>query len=560
MRLSTLRNGFKRPFDKLQRSGENVQEDDNIVLLKSLAVGDAVGELNNINKYNFEHLKFLFFKYPELHKKFFEIKFPQFEYLETVEKILEYYNYSYHFSQNDEIKNLLAAIDSVLLMDEKGKIILGMFHPVANIPSAIIFDKIYIIGTALYNFYYQQNKNLLINSDKKQTFQELLQHMETQGINDLHIKSVNEKQSTITARIGMDVVPVTDLPILNSYVEELIHQAKLLMKVETLEEPPEMTGLLKINLVDTRNMPIERTFRMNIIITASGLEKTSSVSIRRFMNLAEIEKLGLHGLGYRQKARNLLKKIKLKEHGVNIVAGATNTGKSTLLACILNELDKEGYRIISVEDPVEMVAKYDKIDLSITSNAEEKFKMTMERALKAVLRHDPDVVLINEVRTKQQIRDYVELGLKGHIAWTTTHAGSAKATILKFLQAIETPLDLIESLNGIVVQELLNKKCKSCQATGLTSSGDKCSICNGSGKKGIVPITEIVYFKHLESNEILSINGEVDFKKFFDFKTLIKEGKIEYVSKVDVARELFEEGIIFEKDWERIKETEDCID
>lgn len=535
-------------------------QDENLILLKSFADGDAIGELHDIQKYRFEHIKFIFFKYPDLHKRFFQEKFPQFEYLENVEKIVESYNYSYHFNQNDEIKNALSAIDSVLLMDSEGKIILGMFHPVANIPTGLHFDKISIIGAGLYNFYYQQNKNLLITSGVQQTFKDLLQHMETQGINDLHIKSVNEKQSIITARIGMDIVAVTELPILNSYVKDLIHQAKLLMKEETLEEPPEMTGLIKISLVDNKNMPVERTFRMNIIITSSGLEKTDSVSIRRMMNLSEIDKLGLVGLGYSKGAIDLLTKIKLKEHGVNIVAGATNTGKSTLLASILNELDKEGLKIISAENPVEIVARYDQIDLSLTANAEDKFKMTMERALKAILRHDPDVVLISEVRIKQEIRDFVELGLKGHIAWTTTHAGSAKTAILKFLQAIETPLDLIESLNGIVVQELLTKKCKRCNATGLLHSGDSCAECNGTGKKGIVPVYEIVYFKKLASNEMLSEDGKVDFKRLFDFKTLIEKGNIEYISKVDIAKQLFAEGVIFEKDWDRIRETEDCID
>lgn len=549
-----------KKMTKLVKKKSEKIHDKNLLLLKSFAEGDAIGELHDIQKYKFEHIKFIFFKYPELHRKFFQEKFPQFEYLENVEKIIEDYNYSYHFNQSDEIKIELSAIDSVLLMDNKGKIILGMLNPISNISTILHFDKISIIGSALYNFYYQQNKNLLISSGTQQTFKDLLQHMETQGINDLHIKSVNEKQSIITARIGMDIVDVTELPILNSYVKDLIHEAKLLMREETLEEPPEMTGLIKISLVDNKNMPTERTFRMNIIITSSGLERTNSVSIRRMMNLAEIDRLGLVGLGYGKKAIELLNKIKIKEHGINIVAGATNTGKSTLLASILNELDKEGLKIISVENPVEIVARYDQIDLSLTSNAEEKFKMTMERALKAILRHDPDAVLINEVRVKQEIRDFVELGLKGHIAWTTTHAGSAKTAILKFLQAIETPLDLIESLNGLIVQELLNKKCQTCNSIGKTHSGDTCSTCNGSGKKGIVPISEIVYFKKLVSNEILSEDGKVDFKKLFDFKTLIQEGKIEYISKVDTARQLFEEGVIFEKDWDRIRETEDCID
>jgi len=547
-------------IEKLNKKKQEEVKDENLLLLKSFAEGDAVGELYDIQRYKFEHIKFVFFKYPDLHKKFFQKKFPQFEYLESVEKIIEDYNYSYHFNQNEQIKNELSEIDSVLLMDKTGKIILGMLHPLANISPLLRFDKISIIGTALYNFYYQQNKNLLISGTTNQTFEQLLQHMETQGINDLHIKSVNEKQSIITARIGMDIVAVTELPILNSYVKDLIHQAKLLMREETLEEPPEMTGLIKTSLVDTKNMPVERTFRMNIIITASGLERTNSVSIRRMMNLNEIDKLGLVGLGYSKKAIDLLNKIKLKEHGVNIVAGATNTGKSTLLASILNELDKEGLKIISAENPVEIVARYDQIDLSLTANAEEKFKMTMERALKAILRHDPDVVLINEVRIKQEIRDFVELGLKGHVAWTTTHASSAKTTILKFLQAIETPLDLIESLNGIVVQELLNKKCKRCNATGLLHSGDSCAECNGTGKKGIVPVYEIVYFKKLASNEMLSEDGKVDFKRLFDFKSLIEKGNIEYISKVDVAKQLFAEGIIFEKDWDRIRETEDCIE
>jgi len=432
-----------------------------------------------------------------------------------------------------------------------------MFYFASPIPSLFkteeSYDDILFISPQIYNYYFQTRKTKS-NTLGNLSFKELLQYIENEQISDFHIEAQDFIRYQYSARLfgGKSAKSVVlEKNIRKDQIEELIHQAKLMMHKDTLEQPPVLSGLVKAELTNIKGRTIERTFRINIMVASKPPHRTYSVVIRRLKNLEEIQTLGLEGLGYIPKAIDLIRQITKKEYGINVVAGATNSGKTTLLTTILEDLRKEGNRILSIENPIEIITHYVQFDLSQYESADEKHKLTQRKAMKGFLRHDPDIVLFSEIRD-EEIPDFVELGLRGHVAYATIHAGKVTDVILRLIQATENPIDVINSLNGIIVQSLYPKKCKSCKGKG-------CKECKYTGQSGVVPIYEIAYFKNIEVSELITEKGMVDFKRFFDFTTLVKKGQMEYISMKEVAEKLYKEGSLFEKDYRKIVELSESI-
>jgi len=273
-----------------------------------------------------------------------------------------------------------------------------------------------------------------------------------------------------------------------------------------------------------------------------------ATSIRRLMSYKEIEALGLRGLNYNEQAVDIITRASQANSGIVFVTGKTNSGKTTLLSCILSDIHKSNQRIKSIESPVEIVAPYSQVDLTRTETADERYRMTGDIAISALLRQDPDVVLIQEVRKKEEVDQFVELGLKGHLAFTTMHTGSVEETILRAMKSIDDEQTLKTTLNLIVSQSLVRKKCPKCDGK-KTVDGNKCSTCDGLGVKGVLPVYEIAYM------------GETDNYKYNlkDIKSAIKEGLVEYISKHQIAKDYYENNLIFKEDYDKILKFEDDL-
>lgn len=153
-------------------------------------------------------------------------------------------------------------------------------------------------------------------------------------------------------------------------------------------------------------------------------------------------------------------------------------------------------------------------------------------------------MLFQEIRD-DEIQDFVELGLRGHTAFATIHAGKVTDVILRLLQGTNDVMSVITALTGIIVQELYPKKCPYCGGKG-------CKKCNNTGQKGVIPVYEIAFFKNINVSRIVNEKGDINFSKYFNFKELIEKGELEYLSKAEVAKELVEKGFLFEKDYKKI--------
>ncbi|MBK6913660.1 MAG: type II/IV secretion system protein [Ignavibacteriales bacterium] len=238
--------------------------------------------------------------------------------------------------------------------------------------------------------------------------------------------------------------------------------------------------------------------------------------------ITDLEKLGLSG--YSKDA--FIKAIK-QPQGMVILTGPTGSGKSTTLVAALYQVIDPTVNVLTVEDPVEYVIKGAR-QLKIG------FKMNFEQAIRSILRHDPDIVLVGEMRDKETAEVAVKLANTGHLTFSTLHTNDAPSAVARLYKMGIEPFLIAYAINLIVAQRLIRRLCNDCkkklanfdeplmEAAGLNIAewrnytvyeAKGCSKCGGSGYKGRLAIHEALYFTK-EIRQIIVRSGEdVDEEK-----------------------------------------------
>ena len=217
----------------------------------------------------------------------------------------------------------------------------------------------------------------------------------------------------------------------------------------------------------------------------------------------------LNALGLTPDDCDLVRKLIHKPNGIIIVTGPTGCGKTTTLYSALNELNDIGTKIITTEDPVE----YD-VDGLVQVQMKPDIGLTFARCLRSILRQDPDVILVGEIRDLETAQIAAQASLTGHVVFTTLHTNDAPSSIARLLDMGIEPFLMTATLEGIVAQRLVRKICENCktqfepseaqlmelQLTPDDVKGKKfhygrgCSRCNGTGYRGRTGIFEIMEF------------------------------------------------------------------
>ena len=217
----------------------------------------------------------------------------------------------------------------------------------------------------------------------------------------------------------------------------------------------------------------------------------------------------LEKLGIQQDDLKLVRQLIHKPNGIVIVTGPTGSGKTTTLYSALNELNTVETKLITTEDPVE----YD-VDGLIQVQMKPDIGLTFARCLRSILRQDPDIVLVGEVRDLETAEVAAQASLTGHLVFTTLHTNDAPSSIARLLDLGVEPFLLTATLEGIVAQRLVRKICENCKTKfeptdlqlrelSLTPEdvrgkkfyyGRGCDRCNKTGYKGRIGIFEIMMF------------------------------------------------------------------
>ena len=228
--------------------------------------------------------------------------------------------------------------------------------------------------------------------------------------------------------------------------------------------------------------------------------------VMRLLNKSAVS-LNLETLGFRPEELKLIHQLLNKPNGIILVTGPTGSGKTTTLYGALNYLNDIGTKIITTEDPVE----YD-IDGLIQVQINTSIGVDFARCLRAILRQDPDIILVGEIRDKETARIAIQASLTGHLVFSTLHTNDAPATVTRLIDIGTKPYLIAATLEVVISQRLVRKICASCREEyepsdesllelNLTKAdvkgkrvfrGKGCNNCNNIGYKGRMGIYEIM--------------------------------------------------------------------
>lgn len=306
----------------------------------------------------------------------------------------------------------------------------------------------------------------------------------------------------------------------NTYPEAVSSVVKDRSKgLDRFEREKAQDGFIQRNIDNT----IIR-FRVSVLPTV-GTELSSkfeSIVIRILDDrkvITDIKKLGFQGLAYDY----FLKAIN-KPQGMVILTGPTGSGKSTTLIAALYQVIDPTVNVLTVEDPVEYVIRGAR-QLKIGP------KMNFEQAIRAILRHDPDIVLVGEMRDKETAEIAIKLANTGHLTFSTLHTNDAPSAVSRLFKMGIEPFLIAYAINIIVAQRLIRKLCTKCKV--LNPNYDKeialaagmppemvekatfyeavgCPECNNTGYKGRMAIHEALYFTKEIRNLIVTSGTEID--------------------------------------------------
>jgi type IV pilus assembly protein PilB len=217
--------------------------------------------------------------------------------------------------------------------------------------------------------------------------------------------------------------------------------------------------------------------------------------------------LDLDKIGLRDDDLQVIRQLISKPNGVVLVTGPTGSGKTTTLYSALRELNDISSKLITAEDPVE----YD-IDGIVQCQIRPEIELTFARILRSMLRQDPDIVLVGEIRDQETAKIAIEASLTGHLVFSTLHTNDAPSSIARLLDLGLEPFLVTASLEGVIAQRLVRKVCNNCKSEYTPSEeqlmelelrpddvvgkrfyyGKGCDNCNNTGYKGRMGIYEIM--------------------------------------------------------------------
>ena len=202
--------------------------------------------------------------------------------------------------------------------------------------------------------------------------------------------------------------------------------------------------------------------------------------------------LELEGLGFAAREREQIAMLLDRPHGLVLVTGPTGSGKTTTLYTCLSRINKPETKIITIEDPVESY-----LDDVLQLQVHEEIGYGFGRALRSMLRHDPDVMLIGEIRDRETADITIRSALTGHLVFATLHTNDAAGAVSRLLDIGVEPFLVASSLSGIVAQRLVRKLCTQCKrpperdgAGGWTAPG--CEKCRQTGYRGRSVVAEVL--------------------------------------------------------------------
>lgn len=195
-------------------------------------------------------------------------------------------------------------------------------------------------------------------------------------------------------------------------------------------------------------------------------------------------RLDLSAMGFSDATLAALRDAVRMPHGLVLVTGPTGSGKTTTLYAAVSELDRERLNVVSVEDPVEYA-----LDRVAQTQVNPRIELTFARALRSILRHDPDVIIVGEIRDRETAEIAIQASLTGHLVLASLHTNTAGAAITRLVDMGVEPFLLASSLRGVVAQRLVRQLCVHCRNAHKATDAET-RLLAGHGMSGIAQLYE----------------------------------------------------------------------
>jgi type II secretory ATPase GspE/PulE/Tfp pilus assembly ATPase PilB-like protein len=337
---------------------------------------------------------------------------------------------------------------------------------------------------------------------------------------DIHIET---RDNEVVVKYRIDGVLYEALePIDKRHHSTIISRIKVMSELDIAEKRVPQDGRFKLRITG-------RTidFRVSIVPTTHGEDSVIRILDKESMN-SDFKTLRLDVLGFDDEMLTKFRKFIKEPYGMVLVTGPTGSGKTTTLYAALSEIQTSEDKIITIEDPVEYQLR------GITQiPVNEKKGLTFARGLRAILRHDPDKIMVGEIRDEETAAIAVQSALTGHLVFTTVHANNVVDVIGRFLNMKVDLYNFVSALNCVLAQRLVRRICESCRhevtypdsfiaESGLDPTayrgktfweGSGCIDCNGTGFHGRAAISELLDLSDRIRTMILDRRPASEIKK-----------------------------------------------
>ena len=319
------------------------------------------------------------------------------------------------------------------------------------------------------------------------------------GASDIHLESdgagmvIKYRVDGVLSTVGS--VSTSDL------AEQTISRIKVMSELDISERRVPQDGRFRVSL---QGRLID--LRVSIIPSIHGEDAVLRILDKQSLS-DQMKGLQLTSLGFDEEVAMVLRRLASEPYGMMLVTGPTGSGKTTTLYAAISEINTGAEKIVTIEDPVEY-----QLPGVLQIPVNEKKGLTFARGLRSILRHDPDKIMVGEIRDSETAQIAIQSALTGHLVFTTVHANNVFDVIGRFMHMGVDMYSLVSALNGVLAQRLLRVNCKHCEAddhptpellkaSGLSEDGVKgwrfragkgCGHCRGSGFKGRKAIAEIL--------------------------------------------------------------------
>ena len=324
-----------------------------------------------------------------------------------------------------------------------------------------------------------------------QLVKKLIEQAARQRASDIHIEALERK---VRVRFRIDGALYEKFTYDIQLLPAIIARLKIIGGMDISEKRKPQDG--RITVVVDR---IEYDIRASILPTVYGEKCVMRLAQKKMLTRDKSE------LGFNEEEMRQFDMILKNPNGIILVTGPTGSGKSTTLYTALSELNKEDVNIVTVEDPVE--ANIDGINQVQTN---PKAELTFASALRSILRQDPDIIMIGEIRDTETAQIAVQASITGHLVVSTLHTNSSASTLTRLMDmGIESYL-LADSMVGVIAQRLVRRLCPKCRQPYQASEEEKrllgvpkehplvlykpcgCELCSHTGYKGRIGVYEIM--------------------------------------------------------------------